>query len=112
MKIKFLAITVLLIISCIFIQAAEKKKESKQTTTGVAVVTLKNNSGMDLVVAMVQGGLPNQTVVQLAWLKYDSGSYSWAVPSESYMVSILCSMDCHLFLNKYFVLFNGCKISM
>ena len=81
MKIKTFVVTLFLIISCMFMQAAEKPSKAKEAATGAAIVKLKNNSGMDLVVSMVQGGLPGQTVNQLAWLEYKSGTYSWNVPA-------------------------------
>lgn len=55
------------------------------TDTGAASVTLtfNNNSGIDLVVAMVQGLTKGQSITEAAWLMRNSvGDSSWAVPSN------------------------------
>ena len=55
------------------------------TDTAAASVTLtfNNNSGIDLVVAMVQGLIKGQSITEAAWLMRNSvGDSSWAVPSN------------------------------
>ena len=52
------------------------------TDTAAASVTLtfNNNSGIDLVVAMVQGLTKGQSITKAAWLMRNSvGDSSWAV---------------------------------
>lgn len=52
-------------------------------TDSVAVVLLHNNSGRELVVAMVQGAAAGQAANKVAWLQFAQGSThntSWVVP--------------------------------
>lgn len=51
-----------------------------QATTG-ATIQYTNNSGKDLVIALMQGALSGQNANQVAWLKLQNGTYSWTVPS-------------------------------
>jgi hypothetical protein len=53
------------------------------TAPASVAVTFVNNSGFDIVVAMVQGLTPGQSLTEAAWLSTNSvGESSWVVPSN------------------------------
>ncbi len=62
----------------------KKGMAAKETGAASVTVTFYNKSGVDLVVAMVQGLTKDQNITEAAWLSTNSaGVSSWVVPSIS-----------------------------
>jgi hypothetical protein len=66
---------------------AQNQKETllKNGAVAYTTVTYQNTSGQDLVLALAQGALANQTVSQTKWLKQDPQTqlFSWNVPKPT-----------------------------
>lgn len=74
-SLRFLVVVLFTAICIFFLDNVEV-----QANKGVAVVQFYNNSGRELVIAMVQGATAGQTVNQVKWLQFGPGSASWVVP--------------------------------
>jgi hypothetical protein len=82
MKNKILSMSILQI--CLLGLISISAKVSAQSNSDYVAVTLNNNYGKEMVIAIVQGADSIQNVTQVAWLSYNSsnGAYSWKVPDN------------------------------